>query len=303
MGHDDRHDNEHEALMEALFERRLDADETARLLGGVAGDEIEELAELVATLERIDPTGDEPSAADFAAMRSGVRRTLEGGNVVSLPTSQGPASPARWWPLAAALAAFAVGLGLGRTDAPAPAAEPLTLAEFVAASADDPATPFRYTNLQLDELDGDRVALRVALESDLELVRPKNDALVTEILAGSLVGDAPLDARLDIVRHAQGSHPRLRRALIQAATGDPNVSVRLKALQRLVAEAPLAADTQETLLAVLENDTSVAMRLIAVESLDEALLGDEFLDTLATPATGEDAVLWHARQRLNRNSL
>jgi hypothetical protein len=207
--------------------------------------------------------------------------------------SAGGRTLARWLPLAAALAAFAVGLAVGRgADTPAPAARlALTLTDLVDREAVDSArgvgdTPFRYSNLRLRELDGDRLALTVDVAAEIDLVRSKNDPLVNDILADAMVSESSLGARLKAVKLA-GSNPRLHRALATAALHDPDVSVRLRALTRLVEQSPAAAETQETLLAVLESEESVAMRLLAVDSLNEDHLGPDLLETL-DESTDED---------------
>jgi hypothetical protein len=73
----------------------------------------------------------------------------------------------------------------------------------------------------------------------------------------------------------------------------------------LVEQSPAAAETQETLLAVLADEESVAMRLLAIDALDEDSLGPDLLETLdeTTDDDGEGPVLWRAQQRLARRSL
>jgi hypothetical protein len=296
----------YDALIEALFEGRATPEEAARLLGETGGEELEELAELVDTLARIDPELAQPSDGEFRAARQAVLARIEAQH-----RGAGGRTLARWLPLAAALAAFAVGLAVGRAaETPAPAAQQaLTLTDLVDREAVDSArgageTPFRYSNLRLRELDGDRLALTVDVAAEIDLVRSKNDPLVNDILADAMVSESSLGARLKAVKLA-GSNPRLHRALATAALHDPDVSVRLRALTRLVEQSPAAAETQETLLAVLESEESVAMRLLAVDSLNEDHLGPDLLETLdeSTDEDGEGPVLLRAQQRLARRSL
>jgi hypothetical protein len=298
----------HDALLEALFEGRATAEEAARLLGETSGEEIEELAELVETLGRIDPELALPSDAEFGAARRAVLARIEAKNL------SGRGGLGRWLPVAAALAAgvaaFAVGLAVGRGEAaPTPPAPPLTLTELMDHEASQSIrgtgdTPFRYSNLRLRELDGDRLAVTVDVAAQLDLVRPKNDPLVSDILADAVVSEPSLGARLKAVRLA-GSNPRLHRALASAALHDLDVSVRLRALTRLVEQSPADPETQETLLAVLASEESVAMRLLAIDSLADDYLSPDLLESLdeTTGDDGEGPVLWRAQQRVNRRSL
>jgi hypothetical protein len=296
----------YDALIDALFEGRATPEEAARVLGETGGEEIEELAELVETLARIDPQLAQPSEAEFRAARQSVLARIEAQR-----RDTGSRVLSRWLPLAAALAAFAVGLAVGRSaDAPATVAgSPVTLTDLVDREALETArgvgdAPFRYSNVRLRELDGDRLALTVDVAAKLDLVRSKNDPLVSDILADALLSEPSLGARLKAVRLA-GSNPRLRRALTTAALNDPDVSVRMRALTRLVEQSPTAAETQETLLAVLAEEGSVAMRLLAVDALNEGHLSPELLETLdeTTAEDGEAPVLLRAQQRLARRSL
>ena len=295
----DRSDN-YEKLIDALFEGPASADEAERLLGGTSGSELEELAELAETLARIDPEMAAPSDAQFRATRQSVMATLSAS--AAPPQSR---HLARWLPLAAALAAFAVGLAVGNGDT-APVAAPLTLTDLVSRSAagTESDSNFRYSNLRVEAVDADTLALTVDVASELELRRPKDDFLVNEILANSLLNEESLGARLKAVRHA-GDNPQIQRALTAVALSDPDMSVRLKALERLVERTPTSPATQATLLSVLENEESVVMRLIALDALSDDRIDSTLLDSLDKNMTpeGGDTVLWHAQQLLNQRSL
>lgn len=297
----------HDALIDALFEGRASAEETARqldqLAGDTAGDELEELAELVDTLARIDPELALPSDTEFRAAR---RSVLE-----SIAAEQRPVRNRlpRWLPLAAALAAFGIGLvaGRGSTDSP----PTLTLTDLVERGAIATAsgfpmadTPFRYSNLRLHEADNGLLAVTVDVAAQLDLVRPKDDLLVSDILASSLVNDSSLGTRLKAVRHT-GANPRAHRALIAATLGDSDMSVRLKALERLIEQHATTAATQETLLEVIAGEKSVAMRLLAIDAIDDDYLGTDLLDTLETDLAdeGTGAVLRRAQLRFDRRDL
>lgn len=297
--------HDYDALIEALFEGRVDPDEATRLLGERAEDsaELEELAELVDTLARIDPAIDLPSDAEFGAAR---RQVLD-----RIAATDGPRRPSpwsRWLPLAAGLVAFAVGLAVGQSRAETAAPSEPTLADLVTRSAlaTDRGNDFRFSNLRLEDVGNDMLAVSVNVESDLRLVRPKNDLLVSDILASSLISDDvnSLGARLKAVRYAP-TNPRVHEALRTVVLHDADMSVRLKALERLIENHPRSTETQETLVTVLENEASVVMRLLALDALADDYLQPDLLETLdKNPAEeGGNAVLWHAQQRLNSRSM
>lgn len=287
--------DDHDALIDALLEGRATPEEAVRLLGDTADEELGDLAELVDTLARIDPDVALPGPERFRDTRQSVLATIEED---SRPR---PNHLARWLPLAAALAAFAVGLAVPRGAAES--APELTLTDLVTRSAAGNAagdSPFRYSNLRLREATAGALAVTVDVEAQIDLVRPKNDPLVSDILASSLVSDDSLGTRLKAVRLAGGS-PRLRNALASAALGDPEESVRLKALGRLIEEDVASAETQEILLTVLGEEESVAMRLLALDAIEDDYLGSDLLESLDTDDQG--AVLWRAQQRISRRSL
>jgi hypothetical protein len=288
--------DDHDALIDAILEGRATPEEAELVLGDTADEELGELAELIGTLARIDPGDALPSPDRFRASRQSVLATIEQSR------RPRPNRLARWLPLAAALAAFAIGLAVPRgTAEPTPE---LTLTDLVTRSAAGNAAgdaSFRYSNLRLREAGAGALAVTVDVEAQLDLVRPKNDPLVSDILASSLVSDDSLGTRLKAVRLAGGS-PRLRAALASAALGDPEPSVRLKALERLIEEDVASAETQEVLLTVLSTEESVAMRLLALDAIEDDYLGSDLLESLDTD-DDQGAVLWRAQQRVSRRSL
>ena len=88
----DRPEN-HDALIDALFEGRATPEETARLLGDTTGDELEELAEIVDTLSRIDPSLETPSEGEFRSAREAVLDRIVAAEAPA------PSRLTRWLPL------------------------------------------------------------------------------------------------------------------------------------------------------------------------------------------------------------
>ena len=290
----------YDALIDALFEGESTPEEAARLLSETGSEELEELTEIVETLARIDPELSTPNEEQFSESRRQV--------LAKIRQSETPPRTHRvnWWlPLAAAIGAFAIGLAVDRGEADL--VTPLTLTDLVNQGAVQSRggieSPFRYSNLRVRELEDDRLAVSVDVAAELEVVRSRDDALVNDILASSLLSDASLGSRLKAVRHV-GSNPRVQRALMSAALNDPDVSVRLKALERLIEQGASLPETQEVLLSIVAEEESVAMRLMAVEALQDDYLRPDLMDSLDATETDDDsAVLWSAQQRLKRRSL
>jgi hypothetical protein len=158
-------------------------------------------------------------------------------------------------------------------------------------------TPFTYSNLQIRPASEDQVTMSFDIASRLELVRPKDDPLVTEVLVGSLDSGGSVGSRLQAIALASDRlDPGVREALVKAMIEDSKVAVRLKALERLSREPRL----ESAFLEVLRRDESVQMRLLAIDYLTEHRVDPEQLQrALAAAGSGGDtAVRLRARTYL-----
>lgn len=220
----------------------------------------------------------EPSDAELAAMRADVLTSIR---------RERRASRLRL-PHAAAIAAvaggallLALGWSAGRATA-RPAAEQqvkavnpdFALARQIQREAresqgrtDVDSARFRFANVQIEQQPGDQIRLAFDVSRHLELTLPKSDPLVTEVLVQSVLEAGSVGTQLEAIEQADNVlEPRVRAALVQAMLHDPNLGVRLQAQARLV-ERPGDPATTQALLAVLEKEESVQMRLVAIDSL------------------------------------
>ncbi|HUP65389.1 MAG TPA: hypothetical protein VM557_08925 [Thermoanaerobaculia bacterium] len=136
---------------------------------------------------------------------------------------------------------------------------------------------FRYANVRIEEGEGDEVRLAFDVSRHLELTLPKQNPLVTEVLVQSLLDSGSVGTKLKAIDHAVDLlDPRVRGALVKAMLDDPNLGVRLQAQARLI-EQPGDSATADAMLSVLEKESSVQMRLIAIDYLTRSRVDPERL--------------------------
>jgi hypothetical protein len=139
-------------------------------------------------------------------------------------------------------------------------------------------SPFRYANVSVEEAGDERIRLSFDVSRHLELTVPENDPLVTEVLVQSMLDAGSVGAKLEAIDRADNVlDPRVRGALVKAMLSDPNLGVRLEA-QKKLAGRPGDREIAEALLAVLENEESVQMRLVAIEYLTQSRVDPKLLE-------------------------
>ena len=153
-------------------------------------------------------------------------------------------------------------------------------------------SPYRFTDLQVERLNEDQLALSFTVSRHLKLIRQKDDPIISEILAQAIINQNATAARISFLDHttAQGD-PRIKEALLIALRTDPSAAVRLKALERLQTY-PIDDDIRETLLQVLQADKSVSVRLIAIDYLTGQNIEKELIgETLGSQQEGKYAAI------------
>ncbi len=267
---------ESQKLIELLLEGRHDLGELqAHADTCSACRDLFEIHRRLAGLENLETA--EPSDADLLELRREVTRKLR--------TDAGAGERSGWLAglfgrpaFAAALGGailvvgFLVGVGGPRGLRPR-ATTQRTLTEnieFAAAQnrrlAQTEDSPYIYSNLQVKQLDEETLALSFDVSTHLDLIRAKDDPLVTEILVQSLVNSSPLDTRLEAISLAPPLEPKVRDALISALLGDADLAVRLKAIDKLAGENQ-QHEVQQAFLDVLKREKSVRLRLLAIDNL------------------------------------
>jgi hypothetical protein len=128
-------------------------------------------------------------------------------------------------------------------------------------------SPYTYSNIEIKEIDKQQIHLGFNVSTYIELIRDKNDPLVKEILAQSIINSPQTGAKLSTIAYAEELiDPKLKETLLFVVQNDPDLAVRLKALKILTKYAN-DDQIQDAFLLLLKNEESVQMRLIALDYL------------------------------------
>jgi hypothetical protein len=219
------------------------------------------------------------SAAEFAPDLDGLAEVRRA--VLRAARSAGAARRAPWpilaragASLAAALALVLCGFFAGRGAAPRPsdggdATAALQRDALRRGPGGDPLdSPFTYANVRLDDAPGERLRLEFDVSRHVDVVRPAADPLVMDVVAQALLaGQSSVGSRLKAVALAERlPDRRVRAALLRAVRDDPSPAVRLKAFAELT-RGGHDPDVRAAAAAVLERESTVSMRLLALDYL------------------------------------
>ncbi|MFN7940793.1 MAG: zf-HC2 domain-containing protein [Thermoanaerobaculia bacterium] len=161
-------------------------------------------------------------------------------------------------------------------------------------------SPFVYSNVAIEKAPGERLRLSFDVARHLDLELAESDPLASEILVQALVESSAIGTRIQVIGLAgEAMSPKVKRAILVAMGSDENLGVRLSAQAKLAA----AGDDPEisaAMLAVLEKEPSVQMRLAAIDYLTRNHVHPEVLERAigAGPEAGEGAVYVRAQPYL-----
>ena len=114
------------------------------------------------------------------------------------------------------------------------------------------------------------VNLSFDVTTHVDTERPKNDPLVKEVLAQSLLNPSSLGTRLKAIRFAGTIFElKIKEALLFSLQNDPNIAVRLKAMSTLV-NIKNDREITDVFIDILGTEESVQMRLMAIEYLAQS---------------------------------
>ncbi len=222
---------------------------------------------------------EEPGADAYSRMRSGVLDRIRHQSVPWRTASEGSllsrASASRWWAAAAIAASlFLAGFLSGRGALFSPEREAghllQQLRHQVAANPrldDSTGSPYSYSNVSFSPLADGRLALSFDLSTHLRLVGQKDDPLVKDVLAQTLLNPESLNSRLKALGIAGDvMDPKIKQAMILAMQHDDSLSVRLKAMS-LLSAYKMDREVSDAFLLILKEEESVQLRLQALEYL------------------------------------
>lgn len=128
-------------------------------------------------------------------------------------------------------------------------------------------SPFIFSNATFKETEDGSILVNFNVTRHIELHGSKDDPLVKEILAQSLLNSETESQRLRNIDATQNiMDPKIKQALILTMLNDNNAVVRQKSLFSLI-RYPKDAEIQDALLSVLKNEESTYMRLAAIDYL------------------------------------
>jgi hypothetical protein len=130
-------------------------------------------------------------------------------------------------------------------------------------------SPYRYSNVSFDEIDAQNIALSFDVSTHMELVRPKSDPLVREVISQALINPAHSGSELKVISVSENMlDKKIKEALIFSLHNAPMLAVRMKSLNSLL-KYKNDADVEEACLEVLRQEESVQMRLLVLDYLEE----------------------------------
>ncbi|NOG43750.1 MAG: HEAT repeat domain-containing protein [Calditrichaeota bacterium] len=128
-------------------------------------------------------------------------------------------------------------------------------------------SPYIYSNTIFRENEDGLVSVSFDVTRHLQVTRKKNDPLIQDILAQSLVNASSTGEQLrNISVSEKVMHPKIKQALIKTMLNDGNEIVRQKSLFSLM-KYPNDEVIQTALIRLLTEEKSVYMRLTAIDYL------------------------------------
>jgi hypothetical protein len=158
-------------------------------------------------------------------------------------------------------------------------------------------SPWRYSNVQLLDQQGDRVRVSFEVSRHLEMELQKGSPLLADVLVQSVLDPSSIGGQLQAISHA-GELPdtKVREALVKAMLEDSNLAVRLEAQSKLVRHGN-HPEVRDALLAVLEEEENVQMRLVAIDHLTRHRIDPALLERAVESGDPEGRNALHVRAR------
>ncbi len=130
-------------------------------------------------------------------------------------------------------------------------------------------SPYRYSNVSFNEIDTQNISLSFDVSTHMELVRPKSDPLVREVISQALINPAHSGSELKVISVSENMlDKKIKEALIFSLHNAPMLAVRMKSLDVLL-KYRNDAEVEEACLKVLREEESVQMRLLVLDYLEE----------------------------------
>ena len=134
---------------------------------------------------------------------------------------------------------------------------------------DSKNSPYQYSNISLKELPGKNIEMSFDVTTHLEMVRSKDDPVVREIIAQSLLNSSNPGTELKAIAYSENIRDKkVKDALIFAMSNAPVLAVRQNAMNNLV-KYDMDEDIISAFARVLSDEKSVKMRLMALDYFEQ----------------------------------
>jgi hypothetical protein len=129
---------------------------------------------------------------------------------------------------------------------------------------------YQFSNVVMEEMDEQNIALSFDVSTHLDVVREKTDPLVKEILAQTLVNPEHVGTRLKAISYSESIlDEKIKEALVFSMKNAPLLVVRLKAMSSLM-KYENDPEIQDAFVNILLEEKSIKMNLMAIDYLTES---------------------------------
>ena len=166
-------------------------------------------------------------------------------------------------------------------------------------------SPYTFSNVRFREVDDKNIALSFNVSTHMDIIRKKDDPVVKEVLAQTLLNSEPLGTRLKSVSISKDIiDPKIKEALIFTLHNDNNLAVRMRAMSALMKYSE-DNKIQEAFLQLLKEEESVNMRLLAIEYLAKENIDKQILQnaTINLNRNRDTAIKNRINQYLNLDEI
>jgi hypothetical protein len=159
-------------------------------------------------------------------------------------------------------------------------------------------SPYTFSDVQFRVVDDKNIGLSFDVSTHLDIIKSKDDPVVKEVLAQTLLSPEPLGTRLKSVSISENiMDPKIKEALIFTLHNDNSLAVRMRAMSALM-KYKYDKEIQEAFLKLLKEEDSVNMRLMAIEYLAQEKIEKEVLqNAISYLDSGKDLAI---RNRINQ---
>jgi hypothetical protein len=305
-----------EALIKKLQAGNLSDDELSQLKKRITNyPEFEGFVDLHQQLSEAKKSINQPNEETFKRMRNSVMSTLKNK---SMSTQSHPISD-RFEQLknfllrpemAVAALTLIVGFLLGRfTPQPHGSSSQNMLKQIYTLATENKRlvdvqnSPYYYSNVSFKEMNNDQIALSFDVSTHMDVIRPKDDPLVREVIAQTLLNPANPGNELKAIAYSSSVLDRkIKEALIFSAQNAPILAVRIKAMSSLLNYED-DADVQSAFLDIFADEESIKMRLMALDYLKKSRIEKKKLQSILEKIdSGKNAaVILKAQDYLENN--